>query len=49
VATPEPGHPEHGKVFEKPEQAENTMKAIEDSVSAVLAASSAAPSPPPPQ
>jgi len=39
VASPEPGHPEHGKVFEeKPEDAESIVKAMEDSVSAAVAA-----------
>lgn len=40
VASPEPGHPEHGKVLEqKPaKDAESIVKAMEDSVSAAVAA-----------
>jgi PAS domain S-box-containing protein len=51
VATPEPGHPDHGKTFHDvkydslngDEKAESTIMAMEDSVSAAVAAASGNP------
>jgi PAS domain S-box-containing protein len=51
VATPEPGHPDHGKTFDDvkydslngDEKAESTFMAMEDSVSAAVAAASGNP------